>query len=61
MHRLDCFFTGLIIRKVDTPLDNLPVAHTCFNELHLPPYTTKEQLKDKLTFAINNTQGFNLK
>jgi hypothetical protein len=32
----------------------LPSASTCFFSLALPPYKTKEQLKDKLLFAINN-------
>ncbi|BES87517.1 e3 ubiquitin-protein ligase [Nesidiocoris tenuis] len=38
----------------------LPVAHTCFNLLDLPPYKTKERLRYKLLQAIQQTQGFSL-
>ncbi|KAL0964222.1 hypothetical protein UPYG_G00321040 [Umbra pygmaea] len=38
----------------------LPVAHTCFNLLDLPKYTSPESLKDKLLQAIDHNQGFNL-
>ncbi|XP_062500651.1 NEDD4-like E3 ubiquitin-protein ligase WWP2 [Corticium candelabrum] len=36
----------------------LPRSHTCFNRLDLPPYRSYEQLLEKLTFAIENTEGF---
>ena len=32
----------------------LPSASTCFFSLSLPEYSSKEQLKEKLLFAINN-------
>lgn len=35
-----------------------PRAHTCFNRLDLPPYTSYEQLEEKLTFALENVLGF---
>lgn len=38
----------------------LPVAHTCFNLLDLPRYSTKEKLRYKLQQAIQQTQGFSL-
>jgi hypothetical protein len=38
----------------------LPVAHTCFNLLDLPQYSTKEKLRYKLMQAIQQTQGFSL-
>ncbi|XP_073978964.1 HECT and RLD domain containing E3 ubiquitin ligase 4 isoform X2 [Rhodnius prolixus] len=38
----------------------LPVAHTCFNLLDLPKYSTKSRLKYKLLQAIQQTQGFSL-
>jgi hypothetical protein len=34
--------------------DHLPTAHTCFLQLELPNYVSKEQLREKLTLAINN-------
>ena len=36
----------------------LPRSHTCFNRLDLPPYKSYEQLAEKLTFAIEETEGF---
>ncbi|XP_069072945.1 NEDD4-like E3 ubiquitin-protein ligase WWP2 isoform X2 [Pleurodeles waltl] len=36
----------------------LPRSHTCFNRLDLPPYKSFEQLKEKLMFAIEETEGF---
>lgn len=39
---------------------NLPEAHTCFNQLVLPQYESKEALKEKLIIAISNAEGFGL-
>ncbi|XP_064169844.1 NEDD4-like E3 ubiquitin-protein ligase WWP2 [Anguilla rostrata] len=36
----------------------LPRSHTCFNRLDLPPYRSMEQLREKLLFAIEETEGF---
>ncbi|CAH1779730.1 unnamed protein product [Owenia fusiformis] len=36
----------------------LPRSHTCFNRLDLPPYKSYEQLVEKLTLAIEETEGF---
>ncbi|KNC87717.1 hypothetical protein SARC_00151 [Sphaeroforma arctica JP610] len=36
----------------------LPRAHTCFNRLDLPPYKSYQQLCDKITIAIEETEGF---
>lgn len=36
----------------------LPRSHTCFNRLDLPPYKSYEQLTEKLSFAIEETEGF---
>ncbi len=39
--------------------DRLPSAHTCFNQLDLPEYNTKEQLREKLLVAIHEgKEGF---
>lgn len=38
----------------------LPVAHTCFNLLDLPRYSTKEKMRYKLQQAIQQTHGFSL-
>ncbi|OQR81938.1 HECT E3 ubiquitin ligase [Thraustotheca clavata] len=40
-----------------TPADSyLPVAHTCFFALELPPYSSQELLSKKLLYAIYNCQ-----
>ncbi|XP_052178127.1 E3 ubiquitin-protein ligase UPL1 isoform X2 [Diospyros lotus] len=39
--------------------ERLPSAHTCFNQLDLPEYTSKEQLQDRLLLAIHEaSEGF---
>lgn len=45
---------------VDMLPDSLPRAHTCFNQLVLPHYTSYELMKDRIDFAIYNTEGFDL-
>ncbi|KAL5107296.1 putative E3 ubiquitin-protein ligase HERC4 [Taenia crassiceps] len=40
--------------------DFLPVAHTCYNILDLPKYSSMEILRTKFTQAIENTEGFGL-
>lgn len=40
---------------------NLPCAHTCFNQLDLPEYTSEEDLKEKLMMAIREgSEGFGI-
>ena len=41
------------------PMD-LPHAHTCFNLLSMPAYASRGKLRDRLTIAIHNAQGFGL-
>ena len=43
-----------------TDLNQLPTAHTCFNNLILPDYKNKEKLKKALLTAINYSEGFGL-
>ena len=38
----------------------LPTAHTCFNHLMLPRYSRREVLRERLTTAIENAEGFGL-
>jgi len=40
--------------------ESLPVGHTCTNRLDLPPYPSKEILRQKLNYAIFETQGFGI-
>lgn len=40
---------------------HLPRSHTCFNQLDLPPYESKEILIEKLTLAITEgKEGFGI-
>ncbi|SGZ50061.1 CIC11C00000001694 [Sungouiella intermedia] len=41
--------------------DRLPVAHTCFNELSIYEYSSREKMIDKLTKAVNMLAGFGIK
>lgn len=50
----------LIIARHGPDCDRLPTAHTCFNVLLLPEYSSKEKLKDRLYKAIKYSQGFGM-
>jgi hypothetical protein len=38
----------------------LPSAHTCFNQLVLPAYCSRAQLRERLLFAVANSDGFHM-
>lgn len=44
----------------DEALDRLPTSATCMNLLKFPPYRSKEQMEQKLLYAINADAGFDL-
>ena len=46
------------LHLIEAPTENLPKAHTCFNRLDLPPYPTREKMREKLTQAVEETCGF---
>ncbi|XP_035672517.1 probable E3 ubiquitin-protein ligase HECTD2 [Branchiostoma floridae] len=48
------------IVRINASLNMLPIAHTCFNQLCLPPYKSKKHLAQKLLIAIQNAEGFGL-
>ena len=48
-----------IQRSGDDP-SALPTAATCMNLLRLPRYTSPEQLREKLLYAISSCSGFGL-
>ncbi|XP_057670032.1 ubiquitin-protein ligase E3A isoform X1 [Diorhabda carinulata] len=50
----------LVIAKNGPDSDRLPTAHTCFNVLLLPEYSSKTKLKDRLVKAINYSKGFGM-
>jgi len=41
--------------------ERLPTAHTCFNTLMLPDYSSEEALRDRLLLALENSEGFGLR
>lgn len=49
-----------IIAKNGPDSEKLPTAHTCFNVLLLPEYSTKEKLRERLMKAISYCKGFGL-
>ncbi|XP_075716794.1 putative E3 ubiquitin-protein ligase HERC3 isoform X4 [Rhinoderma darwinii] len=50
----------IIIQSISSGEDHLPVAHTCYNLLDLPKYSSKEILRNRLTQAIDYYEGFSL-
>ncbi|XP_070185594.1 probable E3 ubiquitin-protein ligase HERC4 isoform X2 [Littorina saxatilis] len=50
----------MIIQPTGGGEQYLPVAHTCFNLLDLPKYTSKEAMKEKLLLAIQHSEGFGI-
>ncbi|KAM7283145.1 putative E3 ubiquitin-protein ligase HECTD2 [Ixodes scapularis] len=48
------------ISSLNNNTDMLPVSHTCFNQLVLPKYKSKDVLREKLIIAISNAEGFGL-
>lgn len=48
----------MTIVKAEATADALPSAHTCFNQLILPEYLTRNQLQEKLVLALENSDGF---
>ncbi|CAF0925783.1 unnamed protein product [Adineta steineri] len=51
----------LIISRNGPDADRLPTSHTCFNALLLPDYSSIEKLREKLSIAIDNAEGFGLR
>jgi len=52
---------GLTVQKNGIGDDRLPTAYTCFCQLLLPMYSTKEKLRSNLLTAIANSEGFGLR
>lgn len=49
-----------VITRSGPDSERLPTAHTCFNHLLIPEYDSKEKLKAKLEFAMENDRGFGM-
>ncbi|XP_045483720.1 ubiquitin-protein ligase E3A isoform X1 [Harmonia axyridis] len=50
----------LVISRNGPDSDRLPTAHTCFNVLLLPEYSSKDKLEDRLMKAISYSKGFGM-
>nr|XP_021505907.1 probable E3 ubiquitin-protein ligase HERC3 isoform X4 [Meriones unguiculatus] len=50
----------IVIQSTATGEEYLPVAHTCYNLLDLPKYSSKEIMRARLTQALDNYEGFSL-
>ncbi|XP_065734176.1 probable E3 ubiquitin-protein ligase HERC3 isoform X2 [Phocoena phocoena] len=50
----------IVIQSTASGEEYLPVAHTCYNLLDLPQYSSKEVLCARLTQALDNYEGFSL-
>jgi len=55
---LDGFQPKFTVTKSEHDAEALPHAHTCFNQLVLPPYTSADQTKERLLYACRNSEGF---
>ncbi|GMM37615.1 putative E3 ubiquitin-protein ligase [Saccharomycopsis crataegensis] len=58
--------TGIVsmnfkITKLGSDTGRLPVAHTCFNELCIYEYSSKDNFFSKLSMAMNESEGFGIK
>ena len=53
--------TKFCIAKQGPDSDRLPTAHTCFNVLLLPAYSSKEKLDRLLRIAILHAEGFGMR
>lgn len=49
-----------IIQRDGPDSDHLPTSRTCFNYLLIPEYSSKDKLRDRLSTAIQNCEGFGL-
>ncbi|XP_057857304.1 uncharacterized protein LOC131066540 isoform X2 [Cryptomeria japonica] len=49
-----------IVAQNGDDTDRLPTAHTCFNILLIPEYSSKSKLENRLKLAISNSIGFGL-
>jgi hypothetical protein len=53
-------FKIFLLKKSGNPDHYLPVAHTCFFQIDLPQYSSKEILKEKMFYAIRHCRIIDL-
>merc|ERR1712203_1171276 len=52
---------GLIVQKNGVGDDRLPATYTCFCQLLLPRYSSRDHMRSSLLTAIANSEGFGLR
>jgi hypothetical protein len=52
---------NLVLQRAGPDSSSLPTAHTCFNTLILPEFSSKAKLQERLLVAIKECEGFGLK
>ena len=53
-------FKVTALNKGGNPDNYLPVAHTCFFQIDIPAYSSKEIMREKLLYAITHCQAIDL-
>ena len=48
------------ILRVDRPADGLPSAQTCFFQLRLPPYSTREVMLARMRYAVRHCRSIDM-
>eukprot|EP00049_Salpingoeca_infusionum_P008598 m.142472 g.142472 ORF g.142472 m.142472 type:complete len:801 (-) comp14057_c1_seq6:266-2668(-) len=51
---------NLSIQRAEGAINRFPTAMTCFSRLMLPPYSSKDELKRRITGALEHARGFGL-
>ena len=57
---LDGFDPLFTVSSTTAGDDALPSTHTCFNQLVLPIYSTARVLRERLLYAVSETEGFHM-
>ena len=52
---------AFVVSKNGTEDQRLPSAHTCFNHLLLPAYSSLEIMRNKIRYAMTQSEGFGLR
>ena len=60
IQKVPLYESGDDVADGDHRTARLPTASTCMNLLKLPQYTSPEELKSKLLYAIMSNSGFEL-
>jgi hypothetical protein len=57
---IDGLDPSLTVTLSDKTPDNLPTTHSCFNQIVIPRYTSRQQMEEKLVYAVEHVHGFHL-